>query len=237
MRVSFLPIRSRRLTKEDSNGDVRPRKRVRVGLSQDPAMAKEVTEIWWDVASMDTFAGNGLPPAPYCLPPRHPKHLPALPHTGGAGPPAPKSRKKKMKVEKDETEVPGKQTMLALMSENIRTVKRVRRAHAKLAMLAVLEDLAAQPGAGGIAPAALMQPVAEDAGAAVKADEGVDDRPWRTVVGGEKGKTRRRVGHGVGKVDGEAAEDCMKWMSGRVLEHAGFQGTLRSPTLRDGEVH
>lgn len=40
----------------------------------------------------------------------------------------------------------------------------------------------------------------------------VNDRPWRVQ------------GSGV-EIGPENADDCLHWMGGKVLEHAGFQGT------------
>jgi hypothetical protein len=85
------------------------------------------------------------------------------------------------------------------MNNNIRTMKRVRRTHAKFAALNQQddEDIVGRPDE------------VEDV------HEGVDERPW-TVPEGSGGI---EIGEG-------RAGDCLKWMSGKVLEHAGFQGLL-----------
>ncbi|KAJ7262324.1 hypothetical protein B0H12DRAFT_1321935 [Mycena haematopus] len=81
---------------------------------------------------------------------------------------------------------------------------------------------------------------------AVVGENEVDDRPWGLELGiGSAGMRRRRKGKwrveeappllpGVADVDGEEeaievgaanADQCMRWMGSKVLEHAGFQGT------------
>lgn len=95
------------------------------------------------------------------------------------------------------------------MNSNIKTLKRVRRTHAKFAAL----NLNAEDG-GGVD---LDEPpeTAEDD----PVDEFVDERPWKTLVGLKCGDIESGV-----ELGGERAVHCLRWMNGKVLEHAGFQG-------------
>jgi len=99
------------------------------------------------------------------------------------------------------------------MNSNIKTLKRVRRTHAKFAAL----NLNAEDGGG----ADLDEPpeTAEDD----PVDEFVDERPWKVVVGLNGGDTEDGV-----ELGKEPAVHCLRWMNGKVLEHAGFQGTSAS---------
>ncbi|KAF8210067.1 hypothetical protein K438DRAFT_1959354 [Mycena galopus ATCC 62051] len=80
---------------------------------------------------------------------------------------------------------------------------------------------------------------------AVVGENEVDDRPWGVELGiGSAGirrrrKGKRRAGEGLPPLPGvdaeeelpdievgaESADQCMRWMGSKVLEHAGFQGT------------
>jgi transcriptional activator SPT7 len=96
------------------------------------------------------------------------------------------------------------------MNNNIGTMKRVRRTHAKFADLnrnnsSINED-------GGESPGPIDIP-GEAYGAGADADVAIDERPWKP--------------QGSGIEIGEAnADACLGWMTGKVLEHAGFQGAF-----------
>ena len=94
------------------------------------------------------------------------------------------------------------------MNSSVKTLKRVRRTHAKFAAL----NLNADDG-GGVG---LDEPpeTAEDD----LVDEFVDERPWKALVG-----LKGSVEDGI-ELGGEQAVHCLRWMNGKVLEHAGFQG-------------
>jgi transcriptional activator SPT7 len=96
------------------------------------------------------------------------------------------------------------------MNSNIKTLKRVRRTHAKFAAL----NLNTEEGGMGDEP----PEVGEDG----VIDEVIDERPWRARYTG-----LRQV---EGRVEVEAceknADECLKWMNRKVLEHVGFQGAL-----------
>lgn len=88
-------------------------------------------------------------------------------------------------------------SLLSLMNNNIRTLRRVRTTHAKFAALQQTED-----GNASTQPALL--PTEE-------VEEVLDEQPWKPVGSGlEMGE--------------ENADECLHWMSTKVLEHAGFQG-------------
>jgi transcriptional activator SPT7 len=98
------------------------------------------------------------------------------------------------------------------MNNNIGTMKRVRRTHAKFADLnrnnnSNNEDEEKSPGP--------IDMSGETYGVGADADLIVDERPWKPL--------------GSGVEMGEAnAEACLGWMTGKVLEHAGFQGAFVS---------
>jgi len=87
------------------------------------------------------------------------------------------------------------------MNNNLRTMRRVRRTHAKFAALNVNANNE-EGDWSSTAPATLGEEEVDDV---------VDDRPWRA----------RTAGIEVGE---ETAADCIHWMGEKVLEHAGFQG-------------
>jgi transcriptional activator SPT7 len=96
-----------------------------------------------------------------------------------------------------------------MMNSNIKTLKRVRRTHAKFAAL----NLNAEDG--GVADLDEPPETAED----YPVDEFVDERPWKTLVGLKCGDIESGA-----ELGGERAVHCLRWMNGKVLEHAGFQG-------------
>ncbi|EJD40346.1 hypothetical protein AURDEDRAFT_187007 [Auricularia subglabra TFB-10046 SS5] len=124
--------------------------------------------------------------------------------------PTPRKRilkKKKLSAQAKATKVAGKrpvakkkkasQSLLHLMNKNIKTLKRIQRIHDKFSILK--EAMSAEPGAAPPPPA----PPAE------VEDEAIY-RPWK-----------RRAP----EIDAAQAEDCMKWMSTKVLQHEGFGGS------------
>ncbi|KAI0365089.1 hypothetical protein BV20DRAFT_1028716 [Pilatotrama ljubarskyi] len=93
-------------------------------------------------------------------------------------------------------------TLLFHMNNNIRTLRRVRTTHAKYsALIQSAEDN------GGFA-----QPPVQDI--AEELDDVVDERPWKPPGAGLD-------------LGAENADDCLHWMGGKVLEHAGFQGASK----------
>lgn len=89
-------------------------------------------------------------------------------------------------------------------------MKRVRRTHAKFADLNRNNNSNNEDG--GETPISIDM-AGDGYGAGADADTTTDDRPWKP--------------QGSGIEIGEAnAEACLEWMTGKVLEHAGFQGRL-----------
>jgi transcriptional activator SPT7 len=128
-----------------------------------------------------------------------------------------------MEVDGQSPEPPKDKKLLTLMNANIRTLKRIRVTHAKFAALEVMSAQAAgEDGEGGEgqapAPIMLLRPQAmeeEDA----ETDKLVDERPWKVRGRGIRG------GLMMGR---ENSDDCLNWMSKKVLEHVGFQGATES---------
>ncbi|KAI0774954.1 hypothetical protein BD413DRAFT_611933 [Trametes elegans] len=97
---------------------------------------------------------------------------------------------------------PQTNTMLYYMNNNIRTLRRVRTTHAKYsALIQSAEDN------GSFAPPPVPD-IAEEL------DDVLDERPWKPQGAGLE-------------LGAENANDCLRWMGGKVLEHAGFQGASK----------
>ncbi|KAJ7454601.1 hypothetical protein B0H11DRAFT_261161 [Mycena galericulata] len=247
--------------------DDRPRKRMR--HEADP-------HLWWAAVHSDALLANGLPGIAHAssLPTSSAASLSsAYPAPSSSSHPAP-ARKRRRKKDKDKAggEKGREKTLLGLMTNNIRTMRRLRHTHARFAALGigigtggVQEDADLPPPPPldpGVMAGLLTMPegqgeVEDEAVVGVGADE-VDARPWGEEFGiGSAGARRRRkgkrravdrdpgLGSGAGAdvdmkreliEEGEQpvielgaanAEDCMRWMGGKVLEHAGFQGTSK----------
>ncbi|KAF9262573.1 hypothetical protein L218DRAFT_391960 [Marasmius fiardii PR-910] len=200
---------------------------------------------------------------------------------------------------KTDGEEPPSKSLLSLMNNNVRTMKRIRMTHTKFAALGLGRDgnpVGGDDGEGagvGVGDMGAMMDVDETGvvagGVGVDENDRIDDRPWMvrmketavyvddsegvgkfdvpvavvnatqpppaandttpgvssaptstgkavdgsaTVMRSEPkaGKRRRaKPAHIVGGVEmgPENAETCLRWMSEKVLEHAGFQGTSR----------
>jgi transcriptional activator SPT7 len=116
-----------------------------------------------------------------------------------------------------------------MMNNNIRTMKRVRHTHAKFAALNLNGTNNDDPEGGGSGENTGFGNTFSQ-GSGVQDDEGigvlddkVDERPWGVQVKGKRHVRGIEMGE-------NNTNDCMRWMSGKVLEHAGFQGMTR--TLR-----
>ncbi|RDB25280.1 hypothetical protein Hypma_007354 [Hypsizygus marmoreus] len=260
--------------------DTRPRKRARFSTQYaTPLMFEkdDVSELWWGAVQSDALMANGLPHIPFASSSASSSsssssfsssssssslhaHTPS--HTLQAQPrPKPKRRKKAPTNTTTTTAGGGAEpkSLLTMINNNIKTMKRLRHTHARFAGLnlgasgggAAGEDgdgdgLGA--GGGGGRGGTPMMGVGAGVGVGMGmgmgvdedvVDDKVDERPWSipgTGIGGGvggkgKGKARMKGGgereEGVGEIEiGEDnAADCVKWMSGKVLEHAGFQGT------------
>ncbi|KAF8132050.1 hypothetical protein EV363DRAFT_1449731 [Boletus edulis] len=193
------PRKRARLTPPDSDEEIATRERNR-----------NVTELWWSATQSDALLANGLPSLVQCPPLPSSSHPPlqVKPKPSPLRSPKRKRLKKRLKAP---TAPPN--TLLSIMNSNIKTMKRVRRTHAKFAAL----NLNAEDGGGGGGDLDEPPETAEDD----PVDEFVDGRPWRVLVGLKGGDSNIELG-------GEQAVHCLRWMNGRVLEHAGFQGTTAS---------
>ncbi|KAG1836339.1 hypothetical protein C8R48DRAFT_782978 [Suillus tomentosus] len=99
--------------------------------------------------------------------------------------------------------------LLTIMNTNIKTLKRVRRMHAKFTALNLNVE---EGGMGDELP---------DIGEEGRVDEVIDERPWRARyadLGQVKGSVELEVSE-------KNADECLKWMNRKVIEHKGFQGT------------
>ncbi|KAH7911321.1 hypothetical protein BJ138DRAFT_1150946 [Hygrophoropsis aurantiaca] len=164
----------------------RPRKRVR--LTPPDSDDDEVNDLWWNAMQSDALLGNGLPSLPHFSPPSPSPHA-----QSGSSRHLVKKRKRRKKASA------ASNTMLSVMNSNIKTLKRVRRTHAKFAAL----NMNSEEGVAVDEPPDLGE---EDI------EETIDERPWRP--------------QGTGIEIGEAhASDCLRWMDGKILEHVGFQGS------------
>ena len=164
--------------RKSSSPSNRPRKRVR--LSEHPS--DDITWAWWTATQTDTMLANGLP---------------MIPHASSLPPPRPSKRKR--------NQPQNPKSLLTIMNNNIRTMKRVRVTHAKFSALEENED------GGSILPKTDIDEVADDR---------VDDRPWIQRLG-------KNVGVGGVEIGEASATNCLDWMSEKVLEHSGFQGASK----------
>ncbi|KAJ2917713.1 hypothetical protein MD484_g2706, partial [Candolleomyces efflorescens] len=183
----------------------RPRKRARFA-----ALPDDLSQLWWNAVQTDMLMVNGLPEIPY------------------ASSSQLKSERRKRQKPVERTPASTK-SILGLMNNNIKTMKRVRQTHAKLASLAATTAQPDDPdapegglggpstsmggigGLGGIQPPTLDEEVQDDK---------IDERHWADLVrGNKKGKLR---------IDEERANGCIRWVGEKVLDHAGFQGATRS---------
>ncbi|OCB85846.1 hypothetical protein A7U60_g7200 [Sanghuangporus baumii] len=195
------------------NGDVRPRKKARTRLRSLDAVVDPV-DLWWEVSTSSTLMTNALPTLTYpssatieSLPPSPPL------------PPKPTRKKKKKRPPERQQHEPSKfqpKSLLGLINNNIRSLRRVRQIHDKFLILNLnSEDSSSNNGAAG--PSGTVEP--PDPGLLTvddpEKDIQVDDRPWRS----------RETGLDVGERD---ANDCLRWMGTKVLEHSGFQSTSRA---------
>ncbi|KAG6899849.1 hypothetical protein C0993_006272 [Termitomyces sp. T159_Od127] len=210
--------------------DHRPRKRTRFSSQYAMPLAfdkNDASELWWNAVQSDSLLANGLPQIP--LPSSCSSSSSATVATRGPSssntslgtPHKPKTKRRK----KRPVESPSPKSLLTLMNNNIKTMKRLRHTHAKFAALNANNPSNGEDteGGGDGAPYSASGPalpvmVGGDDEGIEAVDDKVDERPWRATI---KGKRKVR-GIEIGE---EAAMDCMKWMGRKVLEHAGFQGT------------
>ncbi|KAF7309930.1 SAGA complex protein [Mycena indigotica] len=203
-----------------------PRKRSRPDV--DP-------NTWWTALRSDTLLANGLPHIPHAS--WRPPTQPILTSP---------SKSKQRRTDKGKG-VAKETTLLARMNNNIRTMRRLRDTHARFAALglgnnngptgpddepqpAILPPPAPPPPP--LAPVEILYPGGKTE---------LDDRPWGAEAGigltPKQWRKRRRKAKALGldldddeevptiEIGSENAEQCMRWMGSKILEHSGFQGT------------
>ncbi|OAX33132.1 hypothetical protein K503DRAFT_794579 [Rhizopogon vinicolor AM-OR11-026] len=190
----------------------RPRKRIR--MTPTPFAPIPTTDdpnsTWWSSVQSDSLLANGLPviPQPFAATTRSRSSSEPIPSSSSQ--PAKPRKRRKLRSQMDKNkDMPAPNTLLSIMNSNIKTLKRVRRTHAKFAAL----NLNTEEGGMGDEP--------PDAGEDGLVEEVIDERPWRARYAGlrqVKGPVDLEVGE-------KNADECLKWMNRKVLEHAGFQGT------------
>ncbi|EIN06408.1 hypothetical protein PUNSTDRAFT_89966 [Punctularia strigosozonata HHB-11173 SS5] len=275
--------------KLSSHSQTRPRKRSRPRAEIAEASQREL-DIWWNAVGSDAFIANGLPPTYHTLADEEPSTSGRLTNIGSTpadqvrnvrirDPPRsplkskatlPKSPKKRKAAPKDPQKVKegAKGSLLTIMDDNIRTMRRVRQAHGKLLEFkesqanedgAEGEDGIGGPNVGGkalavTAPGPGVPPALEDV---AEEEEPRATRRWRPtyVVSGSEQRPNGQDSGSIGvlshmgqakgenaaatsqdrhpkpasdvEINEQAAEQCLNWMSGKVLEHVGFQGTSK----------
>ncbi|KAI0312192.1 hypothetical protein OF83DRAFT_1250680 [Amylostereum chailletii] len=180
----------------------RPRKRQRLS----PGTSSEPIEMWWQVQQSDTLLANSLPPLPTASSSAHPSS--SFSSTTSAIPTDRRPTKRKRKRPKA---VARPNSLLALMNTNIATLRRVRKTHTKFAML---------NGNGG-GDEDDEDGMAGPMRGLLTGDENevdVDESPW--MLPGSSATQGVDIGEG-------AADQCLHWVNGKILEHAGFQGTSK----------
>ncbi|KIJ15637.1 hypothetical protein PAXINDRAFT_169074 [Paxillus involutus ATCC 200175] len=188
----------------------RPRKRARLTPpdSDDDATRerhREATDLWWSAVQSDALLANGLPCLPQYPPPPQ-SGRPSLRVKVETSPSKPLKRKRLKQKSKAPTAPPN--TLLALMSSNVKTLKRVRRTHVKFAAL----NLNAEDG-GGMGMDEPPETAEED-----PVDEFVDERPWKVRVGLRDGDVESGI-----ELGGERAADCLRWTNGKGASAAALE--------------
>ncbi|KIM36888.1 hypothetical protein M413DRAFT_448819 [Hebeloma cylindrosporum] len=205
--------------------DRRPRKRTRITPQCPIPVVDEKddpSQLWWGAVQSDALIGNGLPGIPFG---------PSTSRRRKGDPTVKRSTTKSSKRHQHQQPVPpNPKSLLSLMNQNIKTMRRVRHTHAKFAALNVASAPPEDDDEGGLyggqstarGPGTSTVP---GFGSGFGDDEIVDDRideaPWTPGRGTGKRKTKRVSGVEIGL---ESASDCLSWSTNKILEHEGFQG-------------
>ncbi|KAJ3748436.1 SAGA complex protein [Lentinula detonsa] len=197
----------------------------------------DLTQLWWSAVQADALLPNGLPEIPVASSSSQHPFL---------KPPIPKSLAQTAKKKKHRKKLPDSyrpedkpKALLTLMNNNVRTIKRVRHTHARFAALGLAKDSGAgnEDGEGAETASTFNAPStavvsagpglgtgglgADPMDVEEATDDRVDERPWEIPTR----QGRKSSGIGIGSKN---ADECLRWMNGKVLEHAGFQGTSRA---------
>lgn len=172
------------------------------GLSQESSTKAELLDLWWNVVDKHVLLTGGLPSLP--------KYIPSESKFRGAEPLRTKDRSKKRFPHaydfitfltyyiRNKSNRSG-ESLLSLMNRNITTLSRIRRTHSKFLVLNANAEHNNQAA-----------PVSGELPSDVDADEEptIHESGWKVK----------------GEVDQRSADDCLRWMTGKILQHAGFQG-------------
>ena len=212
----------------NGTADHRPSKRARIMTQYPTPLLDEkddLSQLWWGAVQSDHLLANGLPGIPF-------------------GPSSSLSHQKKVKLKRKRPKqirplaLPQQpKSVLSLMNNNIKTMRRIRHTHAKFV---ALNALTAAPDdddgvennsygnlgnavAGSRFPGTSTHPgtqgllnVEDD-----MIEDKIDERPWGVGRGNER---RRLSGIDIGEAGGT---DCLDWATEKILEHIGFQATSK----------
>ena len=205
--------------------DHRPSKRARI-ITQYPTPLlderDDLSQLWWGAVQSDELLANGLPGIPF-------------------GPSSSISHHKKVKLKHKGSKRPRPQalppqnpkSLLSMMNNNIKTMRRIRHTHTKFVALNALtapeddDGVESNPygSLGSVVPGSRSAGTPMHPGILSVEDDMVDDkideRPW--TIGRGKGK-RAPSGIDIGE---DKAMDCLDWATEKLLEHIGFQGTSK----------
>ncbi|KAJ3826944.1 SAGA complex protein [Lentinula raphanica] len=196
----------------------------------------ELTQLWWSAVQSDALLPNALPEIPVASSSsQHPFSKPPIPKSSIQT--TKKKRRKKSSTLYRPEDRP--KALLTLMNNNVRTIKRVRHTHARFAALGLAKETAAgnEEGEGVESTSGFNAPATAAVGSGPglgvgglgadpmdveeATDDRVDERPWEIPT------RRGRKLSGI-EIGSQNADDCLRWMNGKVLEHAGFQGTSKA---------
>lgn len=211
----------------NGNMDNRPTKRTRSSPQFPVPLLEErddLSQLWWGAVQSDELLANGLPEIPFGASSSISLHK--------------KSKRKRPKGAPSLASSPqNPKSLLAMMNNNIKMMRRLRHTHAKFVALnastVVQDDDETAEGLYGGLPSSLPSGKVsgstvypgtvsgEGAGEDDVVDEKIDERPW--ILRGHKGKLNLS-GIEIGE---ENATDCLHWATEKILEHIGFQGTSK----------
>lgn len=223
----------------------RPRKRIRYSpnlpsrVPVPPVDDDPLSHFWWEQVQSPFLAANAVPHIPFPLSSSSP-----YPNAG----PSKTDEKPKLVKRKRRRKNPAlrsssssastlvenldagahprmykneSKSLLGIMSNNVRTMKRVRHTHAKFVALGLGKDGEdGEPGPSKVEvesmPRVKLEHVEEEVGIL---DDRVDERPW--IAGLARSSSDGEDDVEVGERN---ATDCLHWMGEKMLEHVGFQG-------------
>ncbi|KAF8514635.1 hypothetical protein BU17DRAFT_94325 [Hysterangium stoloniferum] len=168
-------------------------------------LQEDLLDLWWDAARSNSLFMGGLP----SLPQFH--SIKERKKRGGKGPRLRPAGTNITKRKRSSGGCGPAKALLNLMNDNIATLNRIRRTHAKFVAL--------NANADSTNPATIPapDPLSEHE---VQDELVIQEKGWKVQ----------------GEVDQPAADACLSWMGGKVLQHAGFQGKTSPPISRIGRT-